>query len=320
VGEFKTRHLGELPEQMPANLATLEQLHAQLRVNSVNQSRLVERRALRGAAASVLDPVTGTVQESPRARLARMQAELGQLRTQYSEHYPDVRRLRAEIAGLEEQAAREPVDSDAGADRETARRRLAVGEVDAELVALKGEEKRLRDAIATYQRRVENTPHREQSFRELARDYDATREHYASLLKRYEEAQIAQSLEAGRQGDRFRIVEPAMPPDEAVAPNRLRLMLLGLLLALGLAVAATVITEQLDTSFHSVDDVRAFTTVPVTAGIPLIVTEGDAARAAGRRRLAMAALAAVLVAVATLSWLVGDGNVSLVSLLARGKV
>jgi succinoglycan biosynthesis transport protein ExoP len=320
VGEFKTRHLGELPEQMPANLATLEQLHAQLRVNSVNQSRLVERRALRGESATELDPVTGAVQESPRARLARMQAELAQLRTQYSEHYPDVRRLRAEIAGLEEQAAREPAEAPAGMERETARRRLAVGEVDAELVALKAEEKRVRDAIATYQRRVENTPHREQSFRELARDYDATREHYASLLKRYEEAHIAQSLEAGRQGDRFRLVEPAMPPDEAVAPNRLRLMLLGLLLSLGLAVAAVVISEQLDTSFHSVDDVRAFTTVPVTAGIPLIVTEGDGARAARRRRLAMASLAAVLVVVGALSWLVADGNVSLVSLLARGKV
>jgi polysaccharide chain length determinant protein (PEP-CTERM system associated) len=320
VGEFKTRHLGELPEQLPANLATLEQLHAQLRVNSVNQSRLVERRALRGETAGEVDPVTGTVQESPRARLARMRAELGQLRTQYSEHYPDVRRLRAEIAGLEEQAAREPAEPPAGTDRATARRRLAVGEVDAELVALKAEEKRVRDAIAVYQRRVENTPHREQSFRELARDYDATREHYGSLLKRYEEAQIAQSLEAGRQGDRFRIVEAAMPPAEAVAPNRLRLMLLGLLLALGVAAAATVLAEQLDTSFHSVDDVRAFTTVPVTAGIPLIVTESDRTWAARRRRLGMAALAGGLLAVGALSWLVGDGNVSLVSLLARGKV
>jgi polysaccharide chain length determinant protein (PEP-CTERM system associated) len=320
VGEFKTRHLGELPEQLPANLATLEQLHAQLRVNSVNQSRLVERRALRGQASGELDPVTGTVQETPRGRLARLQAELGHLRGQYSDRYPDVRSLRAEIAGLEAQLAREPVEAPAGADRATARRRLAVGEVDAELVALKAEEKRVRDAIAVYQRRVEKTPQREQAFRELARDYDATREHYASLLKRHAEAQIAQNLEAERQGDRFRIVEAAMPPAEAVAPNRFRLLLVGLLLSLGLSVAATVLAEQLDTSFHSVDDVRAFTTVPVAVGIPLIVTEGDGERAARRRRVALAAVAAVLAVVGTLSWLVADGNVALVSLLARGRV
>ena len=320
VGEFKRQHLGELPEQLPANLATLEQLHAQLRVNSVNQSRLVERRALRGEIVGELDPVTGTVPESTRGRLARLQAELGQLRTQYSERYPDIRRLRAEIAGVEEQLAREPAAAPDGADRATARQRLAVGEVNAELVALKAEEKRVRDAIATYQRRVENTPHREQSFRELARDYDATREHYASLLKRSEEAQIAESLEYERQSDRFRIVETAMAPTEPVAPNRLRLMLLGLALSLGLAVVATVIREQLDTSFHSVNEVRAFTTVPVTAGIPLIVTETDGLRAARRRRLAVAALAGLLLVVGTLSWLVADGNLALVSLLARGQV
>jgi hypothetical protein len=111
-----------------------------------------------------------------------------------------------------------------------------------------------------------------------------------------------------------------MPPAEAVAPNRFRLLLVGLLLSLGLSVAATVLAEQLDTSFHSVDDVRAFTTVPVAVGIPLIVTEGDGERAARRRRVALAAVAAVLAVVGTLSWLVADGNVALVSLLARGRV
>jgi hypothetical protein len=111
-----------------------------------------------------------------------------------------------------------------------------------------------------------------------------------------------------------------MAPTEPVAPNRLRLMLLGLALSLGLAVVATVIREQLDTSFHSVNEVRAFTTVPVTAGIPLIVTETDGLRAARRRRLAVAALAGLLLVVGTLSWLVADGNVALVSLLARGQV
>ena len=51
VSEFKRRYLGELPQQMQANLATLEALNAQLRLNSDNQVRAVERRqALAGPA------------------------------------------------------------------------------------------------------------------------------------------------------------------------------------------------------------------------------------------------------------------------------
>src|SRR5213078_4477528 len=44
VSEFKRRHLGELPQQMEANLATLERLHAQLRLNADSQTRASERR------------------------------------------------------------------------------------------------------------------------------------------------------------------------------------------------------------------------------------------------------------------------------------
>src|ERR1043166_395858 len=43
VSEFKRRHLGELPQQMEPNLATIERLHSQLRLNADNQTRAMER-------------------------------------------------------------------------------------------------------------------------------------------------------------------------------------------------------------------------------------------------------------------------------------
>src|SRR2546422_3228755 len=42
VGEFKERHLGELPEQTPVNLAILERLNVELRLNKENQIRVME--------------------------------------------------------------------------------------------------------------------------------------------------------------------------------------------------------------------------------------------------------------------------------------
>src|SRR5881398_2849649 len=44
VSEFKRRYLGELPQQMETNLATLERLHAQIRLNADTQTRAAERR------------------------------------------------------------------------------------------------------------------------------------------------------------------------------------------------------------------------------------------------------------------------------------
>ena len=44
MGELQRRYLGELPQQLQGNLATLESLNAQLRINNDNQIRLAERR------------------------------------------------------------------------------------------------------------------------------------------------------------------------------------------------------------------------------------------------------------------------------------
>src|SRR5207253_4345126 len=44
VSAFKRRYLGELPQQMDANLATLERLNMQLRLNADGQRRAQERQ------------------------------------------------------------------------------------------------------------------------------------------------------------------------------------------------------------------------------------------------------------------------------------
>ena len=87
--------------------------------------------------------------------------------------------------------------------------RQAMAEAEAEIAALRAEERRLREDFTTYQRRVENTPLREQEFQELSRDYETTGELYRTLLKRYEEAQLAETLEQRQKGEQFRILEMA---------------------------------------------------------------------------------------------------------------
>ena len=42
-----------------------------------------------------------------------------------------------------------------------------------------------------------------------------------------------------------------------------------------------MLAETLDTSFHSVDELRGFTSVPVLSSSPRIVTEADRQRGSG---------------------------------------
>jgi hypothetical protein len=85
-----------------------------------------------------------------------------------------------------------------------------------------------------------------------------------------------------------------------------------------LAGGATLLVELLDTSFHSIQELRAFTIAPVLVSIPRIVTERDRRLADQRFRLMAAGAVVGLLLVVSLSYVVGHGNDSLASLLGGG--
>jgi len=335
LGDFKERHVGELPEQMEANLATLQRLNTEMRLNKENQMRVLDQlerekltRQLVQARASAPDSdghVPGGDGESLVARLSRLNQELMELRSRFSEKYPDVIRVKAEIDALVEQLTETKTDGRAAAkaaspaNPSSLRLRKVRSEVEETINALKEEEKALRQAVATYQRRVDNAPHREQEFQELSRDYKTMKELYNALLQRYQEALVAASLEHGQKGDQFRLLDQAIPPSRPAAPNRLRLIFIGLILSLGLAGGAVGLIEHRDTSFHTLNELCAFTKVPVLARIPRIVTKTDTAR---WHRWIWLGTAAALVGLAILvgtTYYIAQGNEQLVWMLDTSR-
>jgi uncharacterized protein involved in exopolysaccharide biosynthesis len=314
---------------MQANLTGMENLNAQLRLNSDNQTRAIERRdSLTGLLAEAASspqlygatPGIPAAAEPRAARLARLRLELSAARARYTEEHPSVTRLKAEIAATEQDSAEaksgDKTDAADSASPYVLRLREMLKATESELKVLKAEEQRLRAAIAAYQTRLENTPKREQEYLEVSRDYETTKELYASLGKRFEAAQLAESMEQRQKGEQFRILDPAVPSEVPAAPNRLKLLVMGLVLSLGLAGAVLMLAETLDTSFHSADEVREFTVVPVLVSIPKVVTDADRQRGQRRFRLAAAGAVLGLIVIAGGSYLVAHGNEPLVQMLS----
>ena len=150
----------------------------------------------------------------------------------------------------------------------------------------------------------------------ISRDHNAAQEIYNSLLTRYGEAQISESMETDKSGERFRIMEAAIPPADPSAPNRMRLLMMGFILALVLAFIAVLAVEQFDTTFHNVDEVRQFTRIPVLGSIPRMYPKPTTRVL--RWAAATGCLAAVLFVVVTLSIRMAQDNEQLVRLLVRG--
>ena len=307
IADFKAHHNGELPEQQAANLAALGALNQQLIVNIQRRDTLARQRL----------EIPGVAGDTISARLAKLHQQLADLRAKYTDQYPEVVRVKEEISALERHVASDGGRRAAGEDA-TGGPLVKDPAVESELAALRTDEQGLRGQIAAYQQRIENTPVIGQELSQLTRDYTAATELYQTLLQRYEGAQLEERMGQRMQGDQFRILDPAVASRVPVAPKRFLLRLIGLLLAAGAAVGAAHLAEIADTSFHGLDDLRAFTSVPVLASIPPIITAADLVRR--RRRAGLTVLAAALGVAAIAGALshLAHSNAALINLLAGG--
>jgi polysaccharide chain length determinant protein (PEP-CTERM system associated) len=338
IRAYTSRYTGELPQQVGVNLATLERLNTQLRLNGEQQIRIIEQRdklfdGLRDTTALTRAAAGDDVTPESIERLKKIDEQREKLSlavTQFTERHPDVVRLRDQLAAMEREheqaeaadtrkreeakaAARAAAVQDASAPAPQVRRRT-LESLDAELQKLGQEEAGIRQTIGSFEQRLESSPQRQQEYQAITRDWTAAKDLYDSLLKRHDEAQLTASMETDRAGERFRVLEPALPPEGPAAPNRFRLLIMGLLLAFAATAAAVLAREQFDSTFHSIDDIREFTAVPVLVSIPPI-----GPMSAGRRvQATLAAVSAVaLIALAASSAAYfASGNDQLVRLIA----
>ena len=296
INAFKTQHLGQLPQQESMNLSTLERLNAELRLNSENQFRLLNQ-----SAAGDSRSLAGLSDE---ARLVALKQELEAMSIRYNDAYPGIIRLRNEIASLEQNKANEePSSSEEESISESAR--------------LKREELDLRARIQELQQRINMTPAVEQELNQLNSDYSRILEEYGSLQRRYQDARLAESLEL-QQTRQYQILETAIPPAFPYAPNSRLLLILSFMGAAGASVAMVLVREHMDGSFHTVEELRAFTSLPVLASISSLRTRAERYRSGAISVLLFVGFAAGVVLLVLAAYQYGTGAKSLVWMLAGG--
>lgn len=311
IADFKKKHPGALPQQADNSLLAVERFSAQAQRVSEARAAAIERRAalLRDGGG----PDSAGPPDPDRARLDRLNQELVELRTRFSDKYPDVVNKKAEVESLAAVVATKPQVDRSLPQLEQANR---------EIRTLQAEEARLRGQTASYQQRAQGAPWLEQEYQALSRDYGTTRDFYDSLLKRYEEAQLAEAQEGSPRGQRLRLLDPAITPVDPLAPDRLRLAIFGLIAAFGLGIFSVLAAEKLDTSFHSAEELSKHTRVPILVRIPRMSTETPADRTRARSRAALLTVGLVLAVAftASVSRILARENEAVVGLLApRGR-
>lgn len=282
--------------------------------NQLNQARLELREAenARDAAKKQLEAeknqgsktqLPNLLQDSTAAiatpeidsRIDAQKRNLDNLLQRFTDQHPDVIGIRKLLKDLEEQKRKEVqelrkaalnapvVTSGPGAS-------LAVQELGRMLATSEVQVAALRARVGEYDARLgrarelmKTAPQIESEFSQLNRDYAINKKNYEDLVARRESAALSGDLEGAAGIVDFRLIDPPRVSPQPVAPNRLLLMPIALVVALLVGVAVAFVASQLRAVFFDARSLRDVTNLPLLGVVTLV--PNDAMRLAERKDL-----------------------------------
>lgn len=288
LAEFQGHYVGELPENEQENLTLLMGLSPQLEaatqgVNQAREEKAFVESMLSQQLAAWESSEKGQNPESHEQQLVREQEQLLSLRERYTDEYPDVVKLKNDIAELRktiDDAAAKKQKSDETQQKvlspephEIQQLRAQLHQAELAIEQKQDEQAHLQDQIRTLQSRLQLSPRIQQEFKSLTRDYQTALGFYNDLLKKRNESQMATELEHRQQGEQFRVLDPPSFPERPSFPNRPLFGLGGLGAGLVMGLGLVQLSEQHDKSMRSKQDIEIYLRLPTLAQISLMDPE-----------------------------------------------
>lgn len=289
---------------------TMELGRSRLALREAENSRDAMRRQIIGE-----EPVL--LPESPGAdsgvslpeidgRIDTQKRNLDSLLQRYTEQHPDVVGTRRLIKDLEEQKRQELLARKkfAAANPGSAvsnnpvyqQLKVSLAESEANVASLRA---RVSEYEMRYKRitdMLKTQPQLEAEYTQLNRDYDINKKNYEQLVSRRESAELTGDLDAVGSVADFRLIDPPRASSNPVAPNRLLLLPLGLLLGLAAGLFAAFAASQIRPVFFEGKSLRDVTGLPVLGTVSLIPNETRRLKERASLRRFVAATAGLVVA------------------------
>ncbi len=249
---------------------------------------------------------------------SNLQAQIKDVRTNlaaaqktYGPNHPDVIALRHELAGLEKQLADLPTTSSADnglkQDADNPAYLQLVDELkstEAQHESLMAEKKSLLAQQEKFQNAIAANPVAEQKLAALSRDYDNAQLRYRELKEKKMAADMSETIEQDRSGQRLLIINPPELPLHT-QPARILFVIAGFILALIGGAGAVVGSQILSQSVVGPRHLESIVGVAPLVTIPHLVTIAET-NSIARKRLKVAGIvfASIVVAAIVFSYAV----------------
>ena len=228
-------------------------------------------------------------------RISALKQNLDGLLQRFTERHPDVVNTRRLLKDLEEQKKKEvaelrkvamanPIASGGPGQSLVAQelgRMLAASEVQVAMLSARVGEYESR--LGRARELMKTAPQIEAEFSQLNRDYGIQKKNYEDLVARRESASLSGDLEGASGVVDFRLIDPPRASPKPVAPNRLLLLPVALIAALGAGMGLAFVLSQLRSVFFDARALRNTIGLPILGVVTLVLS--DSAKVRERRDL-----------------------------------
>jgi uncharacterized protein involved in exopolysaccharide biosynthesis len=298
LAAFKKQYMGQLPTDVDNNQRILMSLNSQLDASTQTLGRAQQDRAytesmLAQQMAAWKSSLSSTNPVTLEQELTQLQGQLLQLQARYTDDYPDVIKVKADIAKVEKKlkevnaAAASASATDSGEKASAAeppeirQLRLQIHQYQAVIEQATLDQKKLQSAIGVYQSRTAMSPGIEEEYKALTRDNDTAQAFYKDLLAKRSTSELGVSMENQQEGEQMHIAVTANMPDTPSFPNRPILAAGGLGVGLALGALIAIILEFSDKSIRTEKDAASIMDLPLLISVPWLGEDEGEAEANG---------------------------------------
>lgn len=281
LAALKNKYGEALPESLQRNQATIEDTQRQL--DGIQQQVLVaqEKESVLSVQLSQISPNLIT-QSGDLTDIGTVRAKLTEAEQRYTPDHPEVKRLRRALETLMAQGAGSPGGKVAQGSNNPQYQMIATQLQAArnELANLQALANQARGKLEQYRGMVQRTPAAEREVSEVMRRKEVLQNQFQHAQDRLQSANLAQTFETQQGGEKFTLLRAPVIPRSPVYPNRVGLLLLGLVIGMGLAGVAVAIAESMDKKLRIGRDLHMLNDIPVLSNIPFIKNRHDRRRRA----------------------------------------
>jgi succinoglycan biosynthesis transport protein ExoP len=279
IAEVKRKYGEALPEMLIRNQSAIEDFQRQL--DNVQQQVLTAQEKESVLALQLSQQNPNLISESgDLTDVATVRAKLTEAEQRYTPDHPEVKRLKKALENLVAQNGSQAGTKQTANNPQYLLTEAQLKSARSELANLQAQANATRSKLEQRRMLVQQTPGAEREAGELIRRKEVLQNEYQHIQDRLQSAKLAETFESNQGGERLTMLRAPSVPHLPVYPNRIGLIMIGLILGAALAGIAVALTESMDRNVRTAGDLALPDGVVILANIPFIRNKWDRRRRA----------------------------------------